>query len=139
MRTKAVAGVLRARSLRRLRVCAVFLLLLDHLLTAAPPRSPTFEERIEAQRALEGVYASHLIRSPGQSEDPVGRDILEQKVRIYLEQSLALGRIWGVPVTRAMLDRELARMRRRTRIPERLGEMFAALADDPILLEECLA
>ena len=38
-----------------------------------------------------------------------------------------------------MLQRELERMARGTRLPDRLRELFAALNEDPFLIKECLA
>ena len=38
-----------------------------------------------------------------------------------------------------MLRAEMERMVRQSRLPERLREMFAALGDDPLLIQECLA
>src|SRR5262245_20383725 len=108
----------------------------------SPPvgaRELTFEERVRAQEALERVYHSHQIGTTGSFEKAVPRDVLEGKVRTYLKQSVALETLWNTPVTSTMLERELERMARGTRMPDRLREMYAALGNDAFLIQQCLA
>jgi N-acetylneuraminic acid mutarotase len=64
--------------------------------------------------------------------------LLDKKVRTYLKQSVALEQIWKTPITSEMLRKELERMTRQTQMPERLRELFAALGNDPALIQECL-
>jgi putative metal-binding protein len=94
-------------------------------------RTLTFEERVAAQEAVERVYYRHQIGASKPFEDAVPRSVLEAKVRKYLAQSKTL--------TDAQLERELERMARGTRMPDRLSELYAALGDDPLLIKECLA
>jgi N-acetylneuraminic acid mutarotase len=100
---------------------------------------PSFEERVEAQRRIDAVYLSHQIGSTRTVAEALPREVLERKVRTYLQQSRLLAQRWNTPITKAMLERELERMARGTRMPERLRELFAALGDDPALIAECLA
>jgi N-acetylneuraminic acid mutarotase len=105
----------------------------------AVARDLTFEERVAAQEAIERVYYSHQIGATRPFEEAVPREVLESKVRQYLEQTVALEDYWKTRVTDEMLNRELERMVRGTRLPERLRELFAALNEDPFLVKECLA
>jgi N-acetylneuraminic acid mutarotase len=99
----------------------------------------SFEDRVRAQEAIERVYYSHQIGVSEPFEKTVPRRVLEDKVRRYLKQSVALEELWKTPITAEMLRREVQRMARETRLPGRLGELYAALGHDPFLIEECLA
>jgi len=105
--------------------------------TAATTRSLTFEERVEAQEAIERVYYSHQIGATKPFEEAVPRGVLERKVRRYLEESAALSEEWSTPITPSMLEAELQRIVRSTRYPDRLQEIFAALSNDTDLVHEC--
>src|SRR3990172_2084872 len=100
-------------------------------------RDLTFEERVRAEEAIQQVYYSHQIGKTKPFEEAVPHAVLEKKVRTYLQQTIALQRYWSTPVTAEMLEAELERMQRQTRMPERLRELFAALGDDSFLVEEC--
>jgi N-acetylneuraminic acid mutarotase len=106
----------------------------------APARAGelSFNDRVEAQAALERVYYAHQIGARGSFEEAVPRAMLERKVRLYLKQSAALERFWNAPITGQALRLELARMARETRMPERLAELYAALGHDTSRIEECL-
>lgn len=107
--------------------------------TTHPIRRLTFEERVRAQEAIERIYYSHQTGATRPFEEAVPRTILEQKVRTYLKQSLALERFWKTPVTAAALQREMARIAANTRFPERLEEVYSALGRDSFVVLECLA
>ena len=70
-------------------------------LVMAPPlfAGLTFEERVEAQAAIERVYHAHQIGAPRPFERAVPRDALEQKVRNYLAKNAALEERWNAPIT----------------------------------------
>ena len=111
---------------------------------AAVAREPargalTFEDRVAAQKAIERVYYSHQIGATKPFEEAVPLAVLEHKVRKYLDESVALQVDWKTSVTDEMLQRELERMAKGTRMPERLLELYAALGNDPFLIKECLA
>ena len=101
-------------------------------------RTLSFEDRVKAQAAIERVYYSHQIGMTRAFEDAMPMTVLESKVRKYLEQTAALNLYWKTAVTDEMLQRELERMARATRMPERLSELYAALGDDPFIIKECL-
>ena len=103
------------------------------------PRDLTFAERVEAQAAIERVSYAHQIGATVPFEKAVPRRVLEKKVETSLRESLLLERRWHEPVTAEALRRETERILSRTQAPERLREVFAALGDDPILIQECLA
>jgi len=105
---------------------------------SANARELSLEDRLEAQAAIERVYYSHQVGTTKPFEEAVPRQLLEKKVSTYLKQSAALDQYWRTPVTGEMLARELERIARGTRMPERLPELFAALDDDPVLVQECL-
>jgi N-acetylneuraminic acid mutarotase len=102
-------------------------------------RELTFEERVKAQEAIERVYYGHQIGATKPLDEVVPRSVLEKKVTTYLEKSVALARLWRTPVTAAMLNRELERIARDTRFPDRLKEVYSALGNDAFVIEECFA
>ena len=107
--------------------------------TAQGGRTLTFEERVEAQRAIEQVYYAHQVGATQPFELAVSDIVLEQKVHDYLAKSAALTKFWNTPVTAEMLSREVDRIARQSRLGQRLGELFVALGNDPFLIQECLA
>jgi hypothetical protein len=107
--------------------------------TPSGERTLTFEDRVKAQEAIERVYYSHQIGATDSFETAVPRAVLERKVHTYLDQTAALRRYWKTSITDEMLQGELERMARGTRMPERLHELYAALGNDPFLIKECLA
>ncbi len=121
---------------RLLLVLALSVLTVTH---AAWARDLTFDERVAAQEAIERVYYSHQIGATLPFEEAVPEEILENKVRRYLEQSLALERLWDTPVTAEALRAEIQRIAERTQMPDRLREIYTALGNDPFLIEECVA
>ena len=108
-------------------------------------RTLTFAERVAYQRAIEDVYWRHRIwpkESPEQkpSLDAVmSQSDLEKKVQDSLRNSQALEDYWQRPLTAEQLQSELDRMAKKTRQPEMLRELFAALGNDPFVIAECLA
>jgi uncharacterized repeat protein (TIGR01451 family) len=85
---------------------------------ASEPRVLTHADRDRAARAIE--------RAGG----PRGIDAAEMA---------ALEAYWTIALTDDMLERELVRIARETRPPERLVAIYAALGNDPFVIEECLA
>ncbi len=98
----------------------------------------SFEERVDAQAAIDRVYHAHQIGGSLPFERAVPRAALEEKVRAYLAKNAQLERRRDSAITPQMLERELRRMARETRMPARLKELFASLDDDPFLVQECL-
>jgi N-acetylneuraminic acid mutarotase len=99
----------------------------------------SFEDRLACQEAIERVYYSHQIGATRRFEEAVPREVLQRKVQTSLLQSVALVQWWSTPVTADSLERELARIAANTRLPERLLEVYGALGNDSVLLQECLA
>ncbi len=108
-------------------------------LPAISSPSLTLEDRVRAQEAIERVYYSHQrgVRTP--FEDAVPRELLERKVRFYLQQSMAVERFWQTAVTAEMLEGELQRIARETRLPDRLVQIYEALGNDALVIQECFA
>jgi len=106
---------------------------------ALASQSLTFEDRVRAQETIERVYYSHTIGATRSFAEAVPHETVVGKVRTYLAQSAALERVWGVHVSAEMLQQEVERMARGSRLPDRLKELFAALDNDPLLIMECLA
>ena len=104
----------------------------------APVRTLSFEERVGAEEAIARVRHAHQLGETRPFEAAVPRPVLEARVRKFLRQSDALQRYWRWQVTAEMLRAETERMARDTRMPDRLAELYAALGDDPILIQECL-
>ena len=118
----------------------VFLTLAAGIAVSAAAESSDlgFAQRLRAQEAIERFYYSHQTGATRPFEQVFTRERLERKVRTYLEQSVALEQIWGIPVTAEMLRNEVERMARHTRLPQRLLELYAILEYDPVLVQECL-
>ncbi|MGH7489784.1 MAG: hypothetical protein ACREMY_29895, partial [bacterium] len=96
----------------------------------------SFADRVEAQRRIEQIYYSHQIGVSTPFESAIDGAFLERKVRTYLKESSALEQYWGTPVTAHMLERELERIAAGTRLLSRLKEVYAALGNDPVLIQE---
>lgn len=125
------------------RIGLLGLLLLSAYVPAAS--ALTFEERVEAQRAIERVYYNHRIwpkENPGPKppfEQMVQEAVIQQKVESYLKESHALESYWHRPLTGDQLQVEMTRMAGHTKDPDVLRDLFAALHNDPFLIAECLA
>jgi hypothetical protein len=108
-------------------------------------RPLTFAERVAYQYAIEDVYWRHRIWPKERPDAKPSLDTamsqtqLEKKVTDYLRKSHTLEDYWQRPITAAHLQAELDRMAKHTRQPEVLQELFAALANDPFVIPECLA
>ncbi|HET6374095.1 MAG TPA: MopE-related protein [Candidatus Polarisedimenticolia bacterium] len=122
----------------RATLIAIALLALAVPSLARNERSLSFEERVRAQEAIERIYYAHFIGATKRFEEVVPREVLERKVHLYLQESAALESVWRAPVTAAMLRGEAERIAASTRMPDRLLELFAALGNDPVLIQECL-
>jgi N-acetylneuraminic acid mutarotase len=115
------------------------------IVPVATARELTFEERVKARTAIEGVYWSHRIwpRQNGEPKPPLSRVMPDPAIRAKVEDDLrksnALGKISGRPVTAAELQREMDRMVVETRRPDVLRELFAVLGNDPFAVAETLA
>ncbi|MGH8163516.1 MAG: hypothetical protein ACREP1_04190, partial [Rhodanobacteraceae bacterium] len=105
----------------------------------------SFADRVAYQRAIEEVYWRHRIwpkenRAPKPSLDRVmSHTDIEKKVEDYLRKSQALEDYWQTPITPKQLQAEMERIASRTKQPEVLREIFAALGNDPFVIAECLA
>ncbi|MGH9842948.1 MAG: Kelch repeat-containing protein [Blastocatellia bacterium] len=139
---------------RLIACCGLALILVLTLLQQATPRGHaasskrqtlTFEDRVAAQRAIEAVYHRHRIwpkDNPGPKpslDEAMPEAVLRAKVEDYLRQSNALEIYWQRPITGEQLQAEIERMQSRTKQPEALRELWAALGDDPLVIAECLA
>ena len=113
--------------------------------TATPIRALSFAERVEYQHAIEQVYWRHRIwpkDNPGPKprlDAILSRAQLEQKVQSYLREADMIEVQRGSPISRNELQVEMDRMASHTKQPEVLGELFAALGNDPLIIAECLA
>jgi len=102
------------------------------------PRNLTIPERVDAQRAIDRIYYLHQDGSTEPFETAVPISVFEKKVRTYLKQSAALETFWHTPINAQALQAEWARIARESRFPDRLREVYDALGNDPILIQECL-
>lgn len=105
----------------------------------AHARDLTFEQRLVAQRAIEHVYYAHQTGVTEPFEEAVPPEVLERKVRTYLEESAVLESFWKTSVSATALRNEMERIALSTRFPDRLREIYTALGNDPFLVQECLA
>src|SRR5262249_7907350 len=108
-------------------------------------RVVTFEERVTAQRAIEGVLWNHRVwpeqnpRPKPSLEQAFSEEALRSKVRKYLRESSLLAREWDRPVTAHQLQSELDRISRNTKAPKVTAELYGALNNDANLIAETLA
>ncbi len=105
----------------------------------AHTRDLSFEDRVNAQEAIERVYYSHQVGATKSFDEAVPQVVLERKVRTYLRQSAALERFWKTTINAEMLQREEDRIAEGTRMPFRLQELYAAFRGDRALFQECVA
>src|SRR5678809_1543449 len=92
-------------------------------------RELTFQQRVDAQAAIERVRYAHQIGATKPFEAAVPRELLEGKVRRDLREAAAPDgrrRHGGVE---ELIERELERVVRESRLPSRLHELFAALGN----------
>jgi N-acetylneuraminic acid mutarotase len=111
----------------------------------ANARDLTFDERFQAQKAIEEVYWRHRIwpkdnPTPKPSLDAVmPASAIRAKVEDSLAKSNALQRLWKYTVTGDQLQAEMDRMAKQTANGEILQDLFHALGGDPSLVAETLA
>jgi len=111
----------------------------------AQARELTFEQRVEAQRAIERVYWNHRIwpKENPQAKPPLSAVMPDATIRArvedYLKKSNALDRWWRHPITAEQLQAEMDRMAKDTRDGATLRDLYAALGNDPFLVAETLA
>ncbi len=108
-------------------------------------RGLSFEDRVNAQEAIERVYWNHRIWPETQ---PTGKpplrqvmstDAIRATVESYLRKSTALENVWQTPITAEEIQSEVHRIVTNTKDPGMLAELFTALGNDPFLIAECLA
>jgi len=108
-------------------------------------RTLTVADRVEAQRAIEQVYWNHRIwpkDNPGPKpalSAVMSEEVIRAKVEDYVKKSNALDMFWKRPITAMQLQVEMDRMAANTRDGGVLGELFAALGNDPFVIAETLA
>ena len=78
----------------------------------------SLEGGVRAENAIQRVYYSHQIGASRPFTEVFSRPVLEERVRTYLRESVALENLWGTRVSDDMLRAELRRMWRGTRMPE---------------------
>ncbi len=105
----------------------------------------SFDQRVEAQEAIERVFWSKRIwpkDNPGPKpkfEDVMSHEEIVAKVQSAIERSSALESRTGHSIADEDLDAEIARMIVNSHDPETLKALMDGLHNDPVLLRECLA
>src|SRR5512145_1754751 len=95
-------------------------------LIAPGPAPLTTDERVRALRAVEEVRSSYRDSARRELDSPAITAALRRRLLDLARETLALERLGEPPINAEDLDRELARMKRETRMPARLRELFAA-------------
>src|SRR2546428_13546898 len=75
-------------------------------------RKLTFQDRVEAQRAIELVYYSHQAGAKLPFEQAVSGEVLVEEVRTHLKETAALERYWSTRVRSVALQQEVERITR---------------------------
>jgi len=117
----------------------IFAVLISSRSLAAAPSGLSVEQRVQAQEAIERIYFTHRVGASGAFSQAVPRDVARKKVETYLRKTVALEMFWKTPVTGTALRREIERIADRTQYPDRLEEVYRALGDDAVLVQECFA
>src|SRR4029078_526416 len=73
-------------------------------------RELTFQQRVDAQAAIERVRYAHQIGATKPFAAAVHGELLEGKVRRYLREAAALDQLFHAPVTETSIERELERV-----------------------------
>jgi N-acetylneuraminic acid mutarotase len=127
------------------QILILFLTLASSSLLFAGQGNLTFEQRVAAQRAIEGVYWRHTIW-PAENPQPkpalekiLSSSALRKKTEDYLHRNAALEVQTGKAIQPEQLQEEIDRMAKETQDPELLNELWAALDNDPNRIAECLA
>ncbi|WP_041068093.1 Kelch repeat-containing protein [Thiolapillus brandeum] len=103
------------------------------------------EQRIVCQTSIEDLKWLHRTwPDENPTAKPPRSEILSDAlIRARVEKSLrmeaALEGVYGIAITTPMLQAELDRMARNSKMPDRLREMFNALDNDPVAIAECIA
>jgi hypothetical protein len=110
---------------------------------SATASSLGFEERVACEQAIQEVYYSHRSWPQDSAKPPfqvaVSREQIEARVRASEDKARLLDERWGYRINAAQLQAEIERMAAKSRWPDRLGELWAALGNDSLLIAECLA
>jgi hypothetical protein len=97
----------------------------------------TFEDRVEAQRAIEAVYWRRRVWPEGnpQPKPPLDQvlpdEAIRAKVEDYLRKTAALEAYWRRSITPDELQADLDRMARDTKQPDALRELWAFHQHEP--------
>lgn len=81
--------------------------------------------------AVERVYYNHRLGEKPAFEQALPRDTLLQIIRADLHKEAVLRKAYGVEITPVLIEAEGQRIKSTTRAPEMLGEIKAALGNDP--------
>ncbi|HJQ99924.1 MAG TPA: MopE-related protein [Candidatus Polarisedimenticolaceae bacterium] len=104
-------------------------------MTSAALAAPPIEDRVEAQRAIERVYAAHRVGGDGEG---VPESVIRDKVGRFLRESAALESMWNTRIDAAAIERELDRMAKQSLRRDILSDLFRALDSDPAKVAEYL-
>jgi hypothetical protein len=119
-------------------------LLVAHVEAQPTPSRLSFEQRVEAQRAIEQVLWNHRIWPPDNPEakpplsEVIPDRVLRLKVEASLENSKKLAETWRDPINEAALETERKRIIARSGDLQLLQEIFDALGNDPVVIDEAL-
>ena len=93
-------------------------------------RADDFAAQCANRAAIERVYQAHRLGTKQSFEQAMPREMIEKLVHQDHHKETALGKVYGVEITPAMLDAEVERINTTTRAPEVLAEIKHALGDD---------
>ena len=102
------------------------------------PTGLTLEDRLRSQEAIERVYHEHRVGESRPFEEAVPRHLLREKVQDYLALSDALELVDWSLVSPEAIRQERERIEQANRTPGRLEQLYAALGNDRVLIDECL-
>lgn len=98
-----------------------------------------FDTLCSDRAAVERVYYQHRLGDKPPFDQALPRQTLERMVRQDELKEATLKNVYGVSVTPAMVDAEVARISATTRAPDILAELKAALGNDPQRFGETVA
>ena len=125
--------------MRRILYVVLLALASTSLSNRTAAREISIDDRIAAQLIVDDLYRSWQIGPAATMSPATRRAIARKKVEYSLALRARIERELGVRITSVNVANELESIARRTRMPERLEAIYAALGDDAGLVAATIA
>ncbi len=131
--------------LKKQLIIAILILFYLNTNALADSHRMSLEQRVICQTKIENTRWSHSVWPKENTQEKPQRSMIisDSQIRNKVERNMrmesALESLYGVIMDETKMQRELNRMARETRAPDRLQELFNILGNDPTVTAECLA